>query len=137
MSGGLDLLIVGVAGKTLNHIAPAEKLDKLFGNREDEDKDEGAKQYFNDFYALSKNPETKAPRVFYLEGEIMSGAQIGAALGYVIFTGNNNGLPEKLQEATFARIPELKRMFLEETKAKNLKIPENQVGVYAVNVYDT
>ncbi|MBI4451330.1 hypothetical protein HY642_05120 [Candidatus Woesearchaeota archaeon] len=132
MSGGLDILIVGVAGKNLKNIAPATKLSRLF----DSD-DVDADAYVADFHALTNNPQTPSPRIFYLEDEILCGHQLGAGLGYVIFEGNFNSFPKKLDERIFSRVDELKARFISEVKAKGLKIPREQVGVYALNVVDT
>ena len=77
------------------------------------------------------------PKIFYLKGEHMCGSQLGAGLGYIIFDGNNNSHPRKLDERVYGRIDELKQKFLTEVEAKGLSVPQNQVGVHALNVYDT
>ncbi len=129
MAGGLDILIVGIAGESLVHIAPAERLRALFGETSDEES-------LGEFSSLAEDP-TANPRIFYLAGEHMLGSQVGAGLGYVIFEGNNNAQPRKLDERVFRRIPELMQKFIIEVEAKGLVIPHDRVGVYALNVYDT
>lgn len=132
MSGGSDILIVGVADKNLKYVGDDRKLRDLFGY-EGLDPD----QYVRDFHTLSEHPLTANPKIFYLAGEHLCGSQVGAGLGYVIFDGNNNAQPRKLDERAFSRIDELKRKFVDEVKSKGLEVQENQVGVYALNVYDT
>jgi len=131
MSGGLDILIVGIAGEDLDRVAPEETLRALFDDWSD------AKDYHTAFYALVNNPVHQNPEIFYLKGEHMIGSQLGAGLGYVIFGGNLNDYPARVDEAIFRRIDELKEMFIRETVAKGLAIPKEQVGVYALNVCDT
>ena len=135
MTGGLDILIVGVANNNLDSIAPSERLRELFG--EGDKDDASVKRYYDDFYALVGNPALKNPRLFYLAGEHMIGSQLGAGLGYVIFEGNLNDQPKKVDEAVFRRINELKQKFIDETRARGLNIPHKDVGVYALNVCDT
>ncbi len=135
MAGGLDILIVGIAGENLDHIASDEKLTELFDERTDDEA--SSDKYVDDFHALIDNPDVANPKIFYLAGEHLCGSQTGAGLGYVIFTGNNNSPPKRLGEKVFRRIDQLKQMFISEVKAKGLKVPLNQVGVYALNVYDT
>jgi len=139
MSGGLDILIVGVADENLDFIAPDERLKEMFSHSDnpDEYSDDDADKYVTDFYALSNNPNLENPRMFYLVGEHLCGSQIGAGLGYVLFDGNNNSLPKRLNERVFARIPELKEKFVREIESKGLFVPHSKVGVYALNVYDT
>ena len=135
MSGGLDILIVGIAGKNLDHVASDEKLRELFGKRADDEA--STDQYVEDFHALVTNPISAKPRIFYLAGEHLCGSQVGAGLGYVIFDGNNNAPPRKFDERVYGRIDELKQRFVTEVEAKGLSVPQNQVGVHALNVYDT
>lgn len=135
MSGGLDILIVGVAGENLTNLASDEKLNGLFDNLSDSE--EEIDQYVNDFHALTENPSLENPRIFYLANEHLLGSQIGAGLGYVIFDGNNNAPPKQLDERVFRRIDELKQRFIHETNEKGLSISPDLVGIYALNVYDT
>lgn len=134
MAGGLDLLIVGIAGKDLDFIAPDDRLRELFGEISGDDTT--ADQYLTDFHALVRDPTITNPRLFYLQGEHLRGAQIGAGLGYVIFDGNNNSQPRKLDERVYQRIDELKQIFIDEVRTNGLNVPEEQVGVYALNVDD-
>ncbi|MBI2631523.1 hypothetical protein HYW75_00790 [Candidatus Pacearchaeota archaeon] len=96
-----------------------------------------ADRYYKDFHALAKRPLTKNPKIYYLIGEHMLGAQIGAGLGYIIFDGNLNNPPKRVYETLLQRVEELKERFVRETTKKSLKIPINKVGVYALNVLDT
>ena len=134
MSGGLDILIVGIASENLDHVASDERLRELFDERAD---DASADKYVEDFHALVRDPTIANPRIFYLQGEHLCGSQVGAGLGYVIFDGNNNSQPRKLDERVYGRIDELKQKFVTEVKAKGLSVPQDQVGVHALNVYDT
>lgn len=135
MSGGLDILIVGVAGENLDHIASDKRLRELFG---DTSNDEAcADLYVRDFRALVKDPTIANPRIFYLEGEHLCGSQIGVGLGYVLFYGNNNAQPRKLDERVYRRIEDLKQKFIAEVKRRIIEIPQDEVGVYALNVSDT
>lgn len=135
MGGGLDILIVGIAGENLDHITSDEKLIALFDERKDDEA--SADQYVRDFYALVEDPTITNPRIFYLVGEHLCGSQVGAGLGYVIFGGNYNAPPKRLDERVFGRTGKLKQRFIDELKAKGLEVPSDQVGVYALNVYDT
>jgi|SRR3989338_6818500 len=134
MSGGLDILIVGIASENLDHVASDERLRELFDGGAD---DASENQYVEDFHALVRDPTIANPRIFYLQGEHLCGSQVGAGLGYVIFDGNNNAQPRKLDERVYERIGELKQRFVIEVKTRGLEVPQNQVGVYALNVYDT
>jgi len=102
MSGGLDLLIVGIAGENLDGIASDDRLRELFDEKSEDD--EGTKRYHDDFYALVRNSALAKPRIFYLTDEHMKGSQLGAGLGYVIFDGNLNDQPKRVDEAVFGRI---------------------------------
>ena len=135
MTGGLDILIVGIAGENLDYVAPGEKLQDLFN--ESSNTNAANEQFVDDFHALAKDPTIANPRIFYLAGEHLCGAQMGAGLGYVIFDGNLNAQPKRLDERTYERIDELKQRFIAEVEAKGLKVPINQVGIYALNVSDT
>ena len=135
MSGGLDILIVGIADESLDSVASEERLRKLFDMRTNTEA--SANRYYEAFHALVDDPSTKNLKIFYLAGEHMMGAQIGAGLGYVIFDGNNNSPPKKIDERVFKRIEELKKRFVEETNKKGVKVPTERVGVYALNVRDT
>lgn len=135
MAGGLDILIVGIAGENLDHIASDERLRELFDDMSNDEV--GAEQYIRDFRALIEDPTTANPRIFYLRGEHLCGAHIGAGLGYVIFDGNNNAQPRKLDEIVYLRIEELKQNFTAEIKRRGIDIPKDQIGIYALNVYDT
>ena len=64
MSGGLDILIVGIAGENLHHVASDERLRELFDERADDDA--SADQYVKDFHALVRDPTIANPRIFYL-----------------------------------------------------------------------
>ena len=135
MTGGLDLLIVGIADENLDYIDSEERLRELFDD-DTEDDDISAEKYFDDFYSLVKNSDLENPRIFYLGREHMEGA-MGTGLGYVIFDGNLNDMPKRLDEKLFGRIDELKQKFIDETSKAGLNIPSDKVGVYALNVYDT
>ena len=135
MSGGLDILIVGIANKSLDSVASDERLKELFGDGTESEA--GAERYHQDFHALVKNPDLERPRIFYLTGEHMLGSQLGAGLGYVIFNGNLNNEPKKVSEVVFERIATLKQMFVQETNAKGINVSIDKVGVYALNVRDT
>src|SRR3989338_5478838 len=102
MSGGLDILIVGIAGEKLDHVASDERLRDLFDKRTDGKA--SAYQYVEDFHALVRDPTIANPRIFYLQGEHLCGSQVGAGLGYVIFDGNNNAQPRKLEGLRFHKI---------------------------------
>ncbi len=130
-------MIVGIADENLDSIASKRRLRRLFDNDKGVGENAGAKKYYDDFHALVRNPALSNPRIFYLDGEHMLGSQIGVGLGYVIFEGNLNDQPKRLDEALFGRVDELKRRFVRETKAKSLKITGYKVGVYALNVRDT
>jgi len=135
MSGGLDILIVGIADKNLDRIASDKRLRELFGGESEDDA--SVERYHDDFYALVRNPTLAKPRIFYLAGEHIKGSQLGAGLGYVIFDGNLNDQPKRVDETLFKRIDELKQMFVAETKTRGLEVPTNKVGIYALNVCDT
>ena len=135
MSGGLDILIVGIADENLDSVASEERLRELFDKEREDDAD--AERYHEDFHALIKNPNLEKPIIFYLVGEHMKGSQIGAGLGYIIFDGNLNGQPKRVNEALFRRIDELKQSFVKETAARGIKVQIDKVGVYALNVCDT
>lgn len=130
-TGGLDILILGIAGENLDNIASDERLRELFNIEKSADK------YYRDFHALINNSLTKNPKIFYLLGEHILGTQIGVGLGYVIFNGNNNSKPKKLDYKLFERISELREMFTKELANKGLIVSEDNVGIYALNVYDT
>ena len=134
MSGGLDILIIGIANKNLDYIAADERLRGLFDAA---DNASNVDQYIENFHALARDPTVASPKIFYLQGEHLLGSQLGAGLGYVIFDGNNGAEPRKLDEGVYHRIDELKQRFIAEVEAKGLLIPKDQVGVYALNVYDT
>jgi hypothetical protein len=135
MAGGLDILIVGIAGENLDHIASDNVLRQLFDEKSNDDA--SLEQYLSDFSALVKDPTVSSPRIFYLAGEHLLGSQLGAGLGYVIFDGNNNALPRKLDDRIYGRIGELKQMLIKEAGAKGIIIPPDQIGVFALNVYDS
>lgn len=135
MSGGLDILIVGIADKNLDGVASEERLRELFDNYPDTKR--GTDRRYRDFHALIYDPSTKKPKICYLFGEHMLGVPVGAGLGYVIFDGNNNSLPKRVDERVFARIPELQANFVKELEKNGLSVPDGKVGVYALNVYDT
>jgi len=135
MAGGLDILIVGIAGENLDYISSDERLKDLFNKRNDDEK--SAEEYVKDFHSLASDPSVANPRIFYLAGEHICGSQVGVGLGYIIFDGNNNSYPRKLNERMYERIAELKQRFINEVEAKGLEVPHDQVGVYALNVYDT
>lgn len=141
MGGGLDVLVVGVGGRNLDHIAPHEQLDRIFGDKTDSDDaaeiDAAADRYFKNLHALAQDPATPEPKIFYFKDECVFGAGCGAVLGYVLFDGNNNGMPKKVDERVFARIPELQERFLKEMDKAGIKVEPTEVGVYAFNVYDT
>lgn len=136
MTGGLDLLIVGIAGENLDHIAPEQRLRDLFETRDEADESE-VDRYVRDFHALGEDPTVINPRIFYLAGEHLCGSQLGAALGYVIFDGNYNTDPRRLDERIFGRIDALKQLFLEDIRVRGLAVSPDMVGVYALNVCDT
>jgi len=134
MSKGLDILIVGIAGENLESIASEETLTKLFENNDNSDK--AIDKYYTDYHNLEEG-NTAEPKIFYLSGETNSGSQIGSGLGYVIFTGNNNFQPKKLDETIYGKIQKLKEKFIKEIRPYKLRIKEEYVGVYALNVFDT
>jgi hypothetical protein len=133
MGGGLDLLIVGIAGENLDYIAPKNKLSQLF----EEDDPSKFDFHYDAQHALVNDPTASNPAISLYEGECGPGAVVGSGIGYLIFGGNNNGLPEKLNERVFSRIPELIDLFKSEMKRHSLSVSEKDVGVYAINVYDT
>jgi len=123
MGPGLDVLLVGIAGTDLTHIATEERLSQLFGD--------------NDPNELSNNPETPFPYVFYFSNECQWGAALGSGLGYILHSGTSNVPPQKVKEEQFARIPELKGRFVREMRIHGIEVSPDEVGLYAVNVYDT
>ena len=135
MSGGLDILIAGVAGKSLDVISPRERLEEFFGN--DSLTPESTARYVEDIHALEKDPTTQKPRIFYIKDENVFGSVLGEALGYVLFDGNLGQPPRQLDERLFARIPELKERFVRELTEKGIAVNPKTVGVYALNVADT
>lgn len=124
----MDLLIVGIAGETLDDIASRKTLDQFFDPppRTQEEVD----SYFSDL----KNPHSH--RIYYLSGENGPGWVDGAALGYVIFGGNHEAPPSRIDENLFDQVPELKERFHEEARRKGINIPKERIGVYAVNISD-
>jgi|SRR3989338_9771284 len=135
MSGGVDILIIGIADENLDYIASDKELGDLFGDY-NEDK-ASIDKYVTDFHALADDPTIQNPRIFYLVGEHFLGSQDGAGLGYVIHDGNLNSPPKKLDDRIFRRIDELKQKFINEIEAKGFRLEHNKVGVYALNVHDT
>ena len=139
MAGGLDILIVGIAGKDsddrLTAIAPSKRLEKLFGGYFQNDP--GGIEHSNYVHKLEQDPTTTNPGIFYITGENEWGWVVGTGLGYVLFSGNNNASPKQLDERVFARIPELKELFMRELHSKGLQVRGYKVGVHAINVYDT
>ncbi len=149
MGGGLDILIVGIVGKQLERsreeimrgdrityddlssIAPVEKLKELFDNFPDAD------LWAKCFRRLETNPETSYPIIVYFSDEFGCGAALGTGLGYVLFSGNNGGDPKKLDERIFARIPELIARFKGQLDLYSLDYSKYDVGLYAINVFDT
>ncbi len=139
MSGGMDILIVGIAGKDvddqLESIAPPDTLRKLFGGNFLDDF--MADKHYEYAHRLENDPATMQPGLFYISGENLWGAAVGTGLGYVLFSGNNNAPPTLLDELIFARIPELKELFLKAVQSHGLEIGNYVVGVHALNVCDT
>lgn len=139
MSGGLDLLIVGIKGKDLDDnlgsIATEDKLYELFGGNFQDDPD--AKKCYDYIHALEQNPATNNPGLYYITGGNMFGGVCGTGLGYILFSGNNNAPPRQLDERIFARIPELKGSFIRELESHGINVADYEVGVHAINVYDT
>lgn len=139
MSGGRDVLIVGIKGKNLEDklesIAIEDRLNELFGGNFQDDID--ADKHYKYVHGLEQDPTTENPGIFYITGENLWGAVCGTGLGYVLFSGNNNAPPIQLDERIFTRIPELKDRFARELKSHELKVGDYEIGVHAINVYDT
>ena len=128
MGGGLDILIVGIVGNdlydTLSSVATKEFLQTSFSDH-------------RSGRNLERRYGAKNPAIIFLSGECGFGAVTGTGLGYILFSGNNNAPPEKLDERIFARIPELIERFKEELDLHNLDYSKYEVGLHAINVYDT
>ena len=158
MGGGLDILIVGIVGgylvdiegnvifnkyreaifDDLTSIASKEKLEELFNNFSDtQSGGEKWEKWDEYFFRLEKNPTTDEPGLVYFSGEECGfGAAFGTGLGYVLFSGNINSDPIKLDERIFARIPELIERFKKELDSHGLDYSKYKVGLHAINVCD-
>lgn len=138
MGAGINVLIVGIAGTDeddkLESIASFDELKRLFGGDFSDDKD--ATKFQDYVYSLEKDPLTEKPGLFYVEGNFL-GATFGAGLGYVLFAGEINAPPIQVDERIFARIPELKDRFVRELASHGLNPGDYNVGLHAINVYDT
>ncbi len=139
MSGGRDVLIVGIAGKdmhdALETVASPETLKKLFGGNFPNDRQ--ASKFHEWVHRLEKDPSTSDPGLYYITGENFLGSVQGTGLGYVLFSGNLNASPKHVDDLLFARIPEFKERFIRELHSHKLSCETYTVGVHAINVYDT
>lgn len=135
MTGGLDILLVGIAADSLDHIASSERLEELFGCNVPDDP--FGEKHLDFVYALEIDPATACPHIFYFHDECDFGRAHGVGLGYLIFVGAIETGHVKLDERLFYRIPELKERFLREMEENHLCIDPSDIGVYAINVTDT
>jgi hypothetical protein len=133
MSGGLDLIIVGVAAEgNLDHIAPDEELKQWFCYDDGE-----LGEFLCNFHEPVAEELVDAPRIVYLKDKSILGSMEGAALGYVLFVGGcHYSVPARLNDEAFSLIPLLKESLGVELRKKGLPVPEDEIGVYAVHISD-